>query len=103
MARNELLIEVREFIRQPYAWPGGYPKILLMDDGEIICPACARKEYRQISNATRHYLRDGWQAGAVGIHWEGSPLYCAQCNAPTESAYGDPEDDSDDDNGSDPA
>lgn len=57
--RNTLLVEVREFIRHPFAFPGGYPKVLIMQDGETLCATCAKAEYRQISNATRHNLRDG--------------------------------------------
>lgn len=87
----ETMRNVREFIRQPCAWPGGYPKILVLNDGETICPDCARQEYRQISNATRHRLRAGWQACAVDIHWEGEPIMCAHCGKETESAYGAPE------------
>ncbi|MGH9931705.1 MAG: hypothetical protein ACREA9_21085 [Pyrinomonadaceae bacterium] len=33
MARNELLLTVREFIRQDHAFPGGYPLVLVMTDG----------------------------------------------------------------------
>jgi hypothetical protein len=89
-----VLQSVREFIRQPYAWPGGYPKFLVMDDGETICATCARAEYRQISNATRHGLRDGWQAGAVALHMEGEPLQCGHCSGEIFSAYGVPDEDS---------
>jgi len=84
----QLLRDVREFARRPYAWLGGYPKILIMNDGECLCAKCARTEYRLISDATRHQLRDGWQAAALMIHWEGAPIICAHCNAEIESAYG---------------
>lgn len=87
----ELLRQVREFIRQTHAWPGGYPKILIMTDGATLCAKCARAEYRQISYATRHGLRDGWGAHGVTIHWEGPAECCAHCGAEIESAYGDPE------------
>lgn len=86
--RNETLQAVREFIRQPYAWPGGYPLVLVLSDGETLCATCARAEYRQISNATRHNLRDGWRAAGVEVHWEGEPEICAHCGRETESAYG---------------
>lgn len=89
--RNEIMHAVRDFIRQPVAWPGGYPKSLVMDDGETLCAKCARTEYRQISNSTRHNMRDGWQAGGVSIHWEGAPVTCAHCSKETESAYGVPD------------
>jgi hypothetical protein len=81
---------VKQFIREPYAWPGGYPKILVMADGECLCPKCARANFRAIVAATKAGLRDGWKADGVGIHWEGAPVYCAQCNVATLSAYGRP-------------
>lgn len=91
--RNPVLVEVREFIRHPSVFPGGYPKILVMADGETLCPACARAEYRQISNETRHNLQGGWKAGGVDIHYEGEPVICAHCGKETESAYGIPDND----------
>jgi hypothetical protein len=88
-----LLRSVRAFIREPYAWPGGYPLILVLADGETLCAKCARAEYRQISNATRHALRSDWRAFDVRVHWEGEPETCAHCMvAKTESAYGTPAD-----------
>lgn len=87
----ETMRNVREFIRQPFAWPGGYPKILVMADGETICRDCARQEYRQLSNSTRDHLRDGWQVAGVSIYWEGAPVTCAHCGKETESAYGEAE------------
>lgn len=88
--KNNIMASVREYIRTPYAWPGGYQKILIMSDGEVICPDCARSEYRQISNSTRHKLRDGWSAEGVDIFYEGASINCAHCNKQIDSAYGDP-------------
>lgn len=93
MARNETLVQVREFIRQPHAFPGGYPKVLIMTDGECLCAKCAKENYRLISEATRSNDRSsGWNAYGVDLHLEGAPLVCANCNAETESAYGSPDD-----------
>jgi hypothetical protein len=90
--RNELLVQVREFIRQPLAWPGCYPKVLLMADGEVMCAVCAKANYRLISQATRsNDRRDSWCVAGVDLFLEGSPLSCAHCNKPIESAYGEPE------------
>ena len=85
---SEVMREVRKFIRNPYSWPGGYPLVLLMHDGETICTECARSEYRQISRDTRHNLRDSWQAVGVKAHMEGPPETCAHCGKETASAYG---------------
>ena len=86
--RDELLVQVREYIRQPYAWPGGYPLVLLLDDGEFLCADCARNDYRQISDSTRHHLHDGYEAVAVEVNWE-SVAYCADCGKELEKAYED--------------
>lgn len=86
-----LLRNVRAFIRQPYAWPGSYPLILILSDGETLCAKCARANYRAISNATRHHLYDGWRVDSIGTHLEGEALECAHCDHQTPSAYG-PED-----------
>lgn len=88
MRKTQLLRDVRSYARSPYAWPGGYPLILIMDDGECLCAKCARVEYRAISFATRNDDRTGWQASGVDVYWEGEPIYCAHCNATIESAYG---------------
>lgn len=93
MARNEVVQAVKEFIRHPVAWPGGYPKVLFMADGEYLCSKCAKENYRLISAATRAGLRDGWKAAGCDIHWEGEPLQCAHCSTLIESAYGVPESD----------
>ena len=91
MARNEVVQAVKEFIRNPVAWPGGYPVVLYMADGECLCSQCAKENYRLISKATRDSLRDGWKAAGTEIYWEGAPLVCANCNKEIESAYGEPE------------
>lgn len=90
--KSELLMNVRQFAREKYAWPGGYPMMLVMSDGECLCADCTRANYRLISQSTRHNYRDGWQAAQVVIHWEGAPEPCANCNAEIKSAYGNPND-----------
>ena len=81
---------VKDIIRAPYAGPGGYAKILLMSDGECMCAACVKENYRLILRATRSNDRSGWQAYATQIHWEGAPMQCANCNQDMPSEYGEP-------------
>ena len=96
MARNQIVQDVKSFIRQPVAFPGGYPKLLVMADAGTLCAKCAREEFRQVVAATKSGDKySGWCAAAVTIHWEGQPHSCDQCGAATESAYGDPDDDAD--------
>ena len=89
--RNATLVRVREAIRHPYAWPGGYPVYVVLTDGELLCRECARDNYRLISHATRHNERDGWAAFGGDVVYEGTN-YCANCNKDLESAYGDGDD-----------
>lgn len=93
ITRNTVMVEVREFIRQPYAWPGGYPKVLIMSDSEYLCVGCAKDNYRLISDSTRHVNRDGWQASEVQINWEDVDAHCAHCNEAIKCAYGDSDND----------
>ena len=87
----DTVLQVKEFIRAPYAWPGGYTKILVMHDAEILCADCAKENFRQIVSSTKSGARDGWQAEGVSLHQEGPELYCAHCNKAIPSDYGDPE------------
>lgn len=76
---------LQNFIRSGgYAWPGGYPMALLMEDGEVIDSKAARENYRLIRRETG---RD-WTPVDVFIHWEGEPLVCAHSGRLIESAYG---------------
>lgn len=87
-------LEYRETLRAgPYAWPGGYPLILVCDDGAALCFDCGRSETRQVIRAIRDKRRDGWRVIGVAIHWEGPDEECAHCGRAIPSAYGDPADD----------
>lgn len=57
-----------------------------MGDGELLCPKCAKENFRLIAQATKDNLRDGWQAAGADILWEGEE-YCAHCDKELESAY----------------
>jgi hypothetical protein len=87
--KTELMKQVKDAIRQPYAWPGGYPISIIMDDGGILCPKCARDNFRQVAHDTvvRGWSQTGWSVSAVDVLWEGDN-YCDNCNA-FMSAYGD--------------
>ena len=91
MPHNATLVRVRDAIRNPYTWLGGYPVYVVLSDGARLCPKCARDNYRLISYETRHADADGyWRAVGAEVFWEGPDDYCADCGAPLPSAYGDP-------------
>lgn len=89
--RSEILANVRRAVREPFAWPGGYPVYVYTSDGEMLCAACVRENYRAISEATRQRLNDGWRVEGTDVYWEGPPEHCANCNKALPSAHGDPE------------
>lgn len=87
-----IIAQARYAAREKYAWPGGYPLYLLMSDGEVICPSCARREWKLIALATRHISNDPqWECAGVEINWEDDELRCAHCNERIPSAYGESE------------
>jgi hypothetical protein len=67
-----------------YTETGCYPVLYVTDDGCWICPACARSV-----DADAPADFGGLEAGEV--YYEGPIVYCEDCNAEIESAYGDPD------------
>lgn len=84
------LKQIKEDIRHPYAWPGGYEIAFVTNDGEILCHQCARENFREVCDSTMHGIEDGWQI--VGKIYEAVTAdcarevsedlvsYCAHCN-----------------------
>lgn len=78
----------KELARQPYAWPGGYPKFAVMTDGACLCAACVKNNFALIARSTRDDSRDGWTFSAAAVNWEDTELTCDNCGKAIESAYG---------------
>jgi len=55
-ARN-LLVSI---VKHPYAWPGGYERLLVTQDGALLCSKCCRKEASQIMWDVRNNHNTGW-------------------------------------------
>ena len=81
---------LKNFIRLPYAWPGGYQLVAIMRDGGILCVDCCEAEYKNILDSTKHGLEDGWDFYGVDVVWEGPNYNCAHCEKEMETEYGDP-------------
>ena len=79
--------EVKQFIRQPYAWPGGYPLFAITADGGYLCKDCVKANAKLIIGSTRRNLADGWAVLAVDVNWEDEHLVCDNCGKPIEAAY----------------
>ena len=79
----------KELARNPYAWPGGYPKFAVMSDGECMCALCVKENFPLIARATRDDDKwGGWSLVGVDINWEDQDMTCAHCGESIESAYG---------------
>jgi len=64
-----------------YETHGGYTWAAVMDDGELLCTPCVRKNYRQIFRATsdRRYC-SGWRVEGLTNSGEwGQHAECALC------------------------
>ena len=88
---KDIIGQVKRAIREPYAWPGGYPIYTVMSDGELLCPECARENFRQIVADTNARYGGSWRAAGADIKYEGPDEQCAHCSKPLPSAYGDPD------------
>ena len=87
----QVLRDVKQAIREPYAWPGGYPKYVLMHDGEALSVESARENWHSICDSTINRQNDGWRAVGVDINWEDPDLFCAHSGERIESAYAEDE------------
>jgi hypothetical protein len=78
-----------EFIRQPYAWPGGYEISMICDDGGIICHKCAKENKREIVSSIVLEIQDGWSPMGYDVLWEGGN-HCDHCSKVLDN-YGEEE------------
>lgn len=82
---------LKAYIRSPYAFPGCYNLLAVMDDGECLCHTCTKDNFLEILHATKTRDRCGWNFVDVLINWEDSTLYCAHCDEPLSPEYCDHE------------
>lgn len=79
--------DFRRDMRRPYAWPGGYPRYFVTDDGEALSFKAARENARLILSSLHCGTRDGWLVVGCDINWEDGELRCAHTGERIESAY----------------
>jgi len=84
MMKNKRVEEIKEALRQPYTWPGAYPKTFLSYDG-CLCADCVRGNFRAVVNDTKMNVGP-WNL-RVDVLWEGE-AWCADCGEEIETAYG---------------
>ena len=57
---------VKEIIRQPFTFPGGYEKALTCDDGGILCHKCTKENYNEIAHDTvKGWNNTGWNVTGI--------------------------------------
>ena len=84
------LENIDQAVAAPYAWPGGYPTLFVMQDGGTICPQCAQDNIALIKEAMIDGWDDQWIVVAQEIVYENAEgLYCDNCDGIHEAAYGD--------------
>ncbi len=92
MSPSERLAIVKRFIREPYAWPGGYPMYLVTRDGGALSHRACKECWREIvSSVLADQLNSGWYPEGIDINWEDTDLYCDHTNERIESAYAEPD------------
>ncbi len=95
--KNQTIEAVKRAIREPFAWPGGYPVYTIMQDGGMLCPVCAKGNFSAIVKATKTHGQSGWEAAGSDILWEGEGQ-CAHCGKILETAYEENENENDNGN-----
>lgn len=85
------IADFRRDMRQPFAWPGGYPRYFVMNDGESLSYEGAQENVRQILDSIHNKQDDGWRIVACEVNWEDAALFCAHTNKRIESAYAEDE------------
>ena len=91
---NYTLQQFLKDLDEPYAWPGGYPRYFITNDGEALSFAAARENQQLIEQSISEGFNDGWQVIGCEINWEDSSLTCGHTGKPIESAYDVTNDDS---------
>lgn len=75
---------LKEFIRHPFAWPGGYERVAVCHDGGLLCHACCKREFKGILHSTLFEFRDGWDITGIqvltGCKEEDENFYCDHCS-----------------------
>lgn len=65
---------LKDIARHPYAWPGGYLKVLVMN-GSVLCGHCVKERFADELWTAHNICRD---VGII-VYYEGLE-YCEHCN-----------------------
>lgn len=85
--RIDTVKDFKNALRNPYAWPGGYPRYFITSDEAALSMQTAREEFRLIAHAIKHGEDDGWRITCCEINWEDDDLIDDHSGELIESAY----------------
>lgn len=85
-------MNLKQYKKNRYTWPGGYQVNAITGDGAMMCHKCAttEKEVYEGKNPPQDGNDLCWQVIGFEVHWEGPPEQCAHCYCELPSEYGDP-------------
>lgn len=82
MENKKNIETLKDIIRRPYTWPGGYERAAVTTDGGLLCHRCLKEEYHNVLHSTMHQYNDGWEvAGQVIVEEFDAPIYCDHCSS----------------------
>lgn len=83
-------LQLRQTLRAgPYAWPGGYPIVLITSDGEMVHPGALAKDKSALYQALFDIrTKARGRIVAADVYYEGDDAECAYTGAVISSAYG---------------
>lgn len=80
--------QLKQAIRDKFAWPGGYEMYGITSDGGVLCCGCMKDEYHQIAWSRKHRVSDGWQVVVVDHAGNtDSQTNCDHCNKEIVEGY----------------
>ena len=58
MKTREKINQVKNAIRQKFAWPGGYELFAVTQEGDFLCVDCMKNNFKTVLYDTKNSLRD---------------------------------------------
>jgi len=77
----------RDMRHGQYAWPGGYQRFFVMDDGEALSFEAARENRRLILDSIANGSHDGWRIVGCDINYEDADMACVHTGKLIPASY----------------
>lgn len=84
---NYSIEQFEKDLAEPFAWPGGYPRYFVTNDGAALSYDAARDNAALIKGSIGDNCADGWHVVACDVNWEDADLMCDHTGERIESAY----------------